>query len=365
MSCYFVKGKSWRYDFLQKGVRYTSNWFPSKKEAQRAEAKRKEEIKNPKPEVETPTQTDMGFFDLLNRRLDHVKAYNSIDHYRNYRYMAKRWVKRWGTLSVSQISREMVENLIRERRKVSPYTANQELRYLKAAFNFGIKKGLTVTNPAQGVDFFPVDKKIKYVPPSEDIDKVISIADPEARDYLMTIRETMGRVSEINRLTWDDVDLSRKTVVLYTRKKRGGHLTPRTVPMTERLFQILSRRYANRDQDKPWVYWHKYWSKNGNNQVGPYKDRKKIMRSLCEGAGVKYFRYHALRHSGASIMDLKNVPIGVIQRILGHENRETTEIYLHTIGQPERQAMETYEKATQKSHIKSHIARDERPSTVH
>jgi hypothetical protein len=68
--------------------------------------------------------------------------------------------------------------------------------------------------------------------------------------------------------------------------------------------------------------------------------------TFCEGAGVKYFRYHALRHSGASIMDLKNVPIGVIQRILGHENRETTEIYLHTIGQPERQAMETYEKAT-------------------
>jgi integrase len=64
-------------------------------------------------------------------------------------------------------------------------------------------------------------------------------------------------------------------------------------------------------------------------------------------------------------MDSMNVPIGVIQRILGHENRETTEIYLHLIGQPEREAIEIYEKATQKSHINSHIARDERPSTVH
>ena len=31
----------------------------------------------------------------------------------------------------------------------------------------------------------------------------------------------MGRVSEINRLTWDDVDLNGRTITLYTRKKQG------------------------------------------------------------------------------------------------------------------------------------------------
>ena len=29
-------------------------------------------------------------------------------------------------------------------------------------------------------------------------------------------------MSEINRLKWDDVDLIKRIVVLYTRKKRGG-----------------------------------------------------------------------------------------------------------------------------------------------
>jgi integrase len=43
------------------------------------------------------------------------------------------------------------------------------------------------------------------------------------------------------------------------------------------------------------------------------------------------FRFHALRHFGASLLDQSNVPIGSIQRILGHENRTTTEIYLHAI----------------------------------
>ena len=81
-----------------------------------------------------------------------------------------------------------------------------------------------------------------------------------------------------------------------------------------------------------------------------------IMGILCKKAGVRYFRYHALRHSGASIMDANNVPIGSIQRILGHENRTTTEIYLHAIGEAERIAIGLYEKATENSHTQSHTA---------
>ena len=72
--------------------------------------------------------------------------------------------------------------------------------------------------------------------------------------------------------------------------------------------------------------------------VGPFKERKRIMTGICEKAGVRYFRYHALRHFGASLLEQANIPIGSIQRILGHENRATTEIYLHSIGDSERLA---------------------------
>jgi integrase len=99
--------------------------------------------------------------------------------------------------------------------------------------------------------------------------------------------------------------------------------------MTGKLYEILSRRYQTRVKEKPWVFWVRYWCRKTNQwKEGPYHDRKKIMGTLCRKAGVKYFRFHALRHAGASIVDNSNVPIVAIQEILGHENRTTTEIYL-------------------------------------
>jgi len=46
----------------------------------------------------------------------------------------------------------------------------------------------------------------------------------------------------------------------------------------------------------------------------------------------------------ASILDRENVNLGSIQRLLGHENRTTTEIYLHSIGEAEREAMRVFER---------------------
>ena len=48
------------------------------------------------------------------------------------------------------------------------------------------------------------------------------------------------------------------------------------------------------------------------------------------------FRFHALRHFGVSLLDQFSVPIGSIQRILGHENRAMTEIYLHAMRKSKR-----------------------------
>jgi integrase len=124
--------------------------------------------------------------------------------------------------------------------------------------------------------------------------------------------------------------------------------------MTLRLYNILHRRFLQRRKDVPWLFWHEFTSsKSREKKIGPYRERKKFMKTLCKKAGVRYFRFHALRHSGASVMDSENVPIGAIQRILGHEKRTTTEIYLHSISGSERDAINVFEQVSGKSLSKS------------
>jgi integrase len=269
--------------------------------------------------------------------------------------MARKWVKNWGNLMCNNITYPMIQNFILERARVSPNTANKEIRYLRATFNFGKKKKYILNNPVDGIEFLPTDKKKKYVPPPEDIDKIIEIAEPDTQDYLWTIRETIGRMSEINQLTWEEVNFDARYVILYTRKKKGGHRTPRCIPMTNKLYDVLKNRCELRDRTKPWVFWHRYCSsKTRKWETGPYKDRKKFMKTLCKNAGVKYFRFHAIRHSGASVMENNNVPIGAIQEILGHENRSTTEIYLHNLSGASRKAMVAYEQAILRNRLDPH-----------
>jgi integrase len=290
-------------------------------------------------------ETDMDFLTLCNKRLDYVKGHHTNEHFRHVLYHVKRWIKEWNGLSCSEISNEMAESYINKRARVSSFTANKELIYLRATFNYGNKKSLITHNPTKGIDFFPVKKRKRYVPPKQDVYKVISLANPDAQDYLWSIVLTAARMNEINNLKWDDVDFSNKSVTLWTRKKKGGNCEPRDVPMVSKLYDILIRRFDSRDTTKPWVFWHTYWSRKSNQMIsGPYGDRKSLMKKLCNKANVKYFRYHPLRHFTASILDDLGIPIGVIQRILGHENRKTTEGYLHSVGQSERNAMNELEQ---------------------
>lgn len=339
MSVYFVEKKGWRFDFMMKGERYTQAWFATKREAKEAEQKRRTEMSK-------PISTDMDFLMLVNLRLDEVQQRLSDDHYKDTLYHARRWAKRWSGLCCSEITIELITSLRDERSKISHQTANKELRYLRSLFNWGTRKGFVFDNPASRVDMMRVDKKEVYVPSLNDINKILEISSEDQKDYLCCLQDTLARSREVNNLRWQDIDFENRTITLYTRKKKHGTKTPRIIPMTNNLCNILTSRYSRKRDSYPWVFWHEYYSRTeGKKIVGPYKDRKKFMRSLCLKAGVEYFRFHPFRHAGASFMESIGVPISHIQEILGHENRKTTEGYIHTLGSNKVDAIEKFEKA--------------------
>ena len=90
MSVYSVKGKGWRYDFTMKGQRHTEAWFKIKREAVKAENKRKKEVER-QPDPQTPI--DAHVLSLVNRWLDFLKDYRPETDYKDCRYNARRWVE--------------------------------------------------------------------------------------------------------------------------------------------------------------------------------------------------------------------------------------------------------------------------------
>ena len=165
MSVYFNKRREWwEYYFRHKKLSYTGAGFPRKKDALEAEADRKKEVKKPpKPKTE---ETDMAFLTLLNRRLDYLQAYRTKKHYEDNVYMAKRWAKKWKDLTVHQVTPGMISAyLVNIRKTISAYTANKELGAMRAMWNSGIKppNRWFTDNPTDGIEFFPVEKKAKYV----------------------------------------------------------------------------------------------------------------------------------------------------------------------------------------------------------
>ena len=164
------------------------------------------------------------------------------------------------------------------------------------------------------------------------------VSDPvEERPLFLVVLHLLGRIDEALRLTWADVNLENRTVILWTRKRKGGAYEADPMPMNEDLYVVLQDLWKRRKQNR-WVF---YNEKTGTR----YMHRPKMMRSLCKRAGIyPHFGFHALRHFMASwLSDREKQSTKSVQRLLRHKEQRTTEIYLHSVDESQRAAMKTVE----------------------
>jgi site-specific recombinase XerC len=94
----------------------------------------------------------------------------------------------------------MITKFLIERRKVSPYTGNIELRLLRSLFNFGVGSKIIKTNPTDGIAFFPIEKKVKHIPDNEDINKVTALADPDTQPKFAKLKIRFPRGAGLTKI---------------------------------------------------------------------------------------------------------------------------------------------------------------------
>lgn len=181
--------------------------------------------------------------------------------------------------------------------------------------------------------------------------KTTLAAQPKLRPYLWVLRETLARSIEVHRLKWKRVNFEERYVELKTYKNKNREPVLRQVPMTDQLYDVLWELFKDRDPDKEWVFWHRYYNAETRRmEEGPYKGgRYKMLQTTCRRAGVDHYTFHRFRASGASVMDNSGALFPGIQHILGHADRRSTEIYLEKLRDVERDAMDVYEKESRKN----------------
>jgi integrase len=217
--------------------------------------------------------------------------------------------------------------------------ANRDLKEFKALYNWCIRQELLLQNKCINIQKYPEKPKVKYVPPEEDIKKVIMAADPDDMDLIKIIYFTAGRISEVLNSKWEDINFEHNWIRLWTRKRRGGELQEDKLPMTDELYRILKRRWDKRDKLTSYVF------HNEDGTKFTYDQKGHTIKKVCEKANVKPFGFHAIRHHVASILaDSGKASISQIQNFLRHRRSTTTDNYIKTLDPELKQVVKILDK---------------------
>jgi integrase/recombinase XerD len=131
----------------------------------------------------------------------------------------------------------------------------------------------------------------------------------------------MMRVGEIVNLKWSSIDLVRRLIIIEnTEEYRTKTRKSRAIPMNE------------------WVYYFLLKKERKSDRIFTFPDGKSLRVGYVSSKFTKFVKkapidhkihFHSLRHTGATWLVQKEVPIFTVQHILGHSSIATTQVYSH------------------------------------
>lgn len=235
------------------------------------------------------------------------------DWHRGIAERPRHWRSRLGAAAnLAAFDRKNAE-AVRRRRA----TANRVLTYLKAALNHSWRAGLVPSDDAwrRVKPFRSVDAPVVRYLSQNEITRLLEACQGAFRDLIHAALLTGCRYGELCHLKV--VDYNPDVETLSIREAKSGRV--RHVILTGEAPELIERLVSGRSPSDVLF-------KRDKGRGWKRAEQLRPMRELCARVGiVPAIGFHVLRHTHASILAMRAVPMAVIAHQLGHSDTRMTE----------------------------------------
>ena len=284
-----------------------------------------------------------NFKDEMNKRnknpLIEIKISSFFDEYvkiNKYRYsdntilsiksFRNSLINYFSDITINKITKIAFENYLAERlQKVTSQVIRRELSYLSVVFRWGTERNYIKDNFVKKLKKPKVIEKQPIFFSENNFNELVKFIDePDIYDIVKFAVNTGLRQGELISLTWNQIDLKERVLILTNQSNTTKSKKVRTIYLNLSALKILQYRELNKCSELVFTFKNMKFDRFYlSHKFKYYVKKAKLNPSL---------NFHSLRHTFASWLVLNDVPILTVSKLLGHSSLSVTTIYSHLTG---------------------------------
>jgi len=304
-----IEGKRAKYDTL--GGFFENKYLPWVKEHRRNADETEKRIRRNFGQFFDRKLTDISAWIIEKWRADRIKSGTSKQTVNRDIAALRSAISKavdWEVISLHPLTK--VKPLKRDSKAKVRYLSNAEEKAIRKEL---MKRDMTIKSKRDSANKWREERGQEPLPSLHNA----HYADHLSPIIILTLNTGLRR-GELFNLKWDDINFPGKTLTVIGATAKSGET--RHIPLNDEALNVL-KNWQKQSSDK--------------NLVFPGKDRVRLdniktsWTKLITDAKIKGFRFHDLRHTFASKLVMRGVPLNTVRELLGHADLTTTLRYAH------------------------------------
>lgn len=270
------------------------------------------------------------FLEMNKSRLKH----STWTSYRNL--IQKYLLPEWDNFILTEIDKQDVKKLLLKAQADGLNTNNLRI-CCSSIFQWGCDNDVLQTNPARGLGRAfrngTMVKQDMQVLSSEQVAAFLEKVPKDWRCFCLLLFRTGLRLGEAMGLAWKDIDFRTKKITVQRAFVHNEWTTPKSnkrryVDMTPKLVETLQNRQRTIESKSIRIGTETISLIFANKKGQPISDkvlRRDVWKPTLKKCKLpESFRIHDARHTFASLLLMKGLPVLYVQQQLGHASATTT-----------------------------------------